>query len=87
MSDQNFNPAAEFLLDMNWANLFEQVGRGDMFHCKGCDAMLPRHERERHFKKHKGIRSRQETMRKKRIARERAARMARVRAARRQEAC
>ena len=81
MSMESFNPAAMFLLDMNWRNLFEEVGTQGIFRCKGCEAEVPRHEREKHFNHHNGIRKRQETMRQKRIKRERVARLARAREA------
>ena len=81
LAEQGFNPAAEFLLDMNWINLFEQAdGTGIKWRCKGCGAVMRVHEREPHYNKHKGIRKRSETMRKQRIARERADRLAKARA-------
>lgn len=88
MADQTFYPAAEFLLDLQFPNLFEQSDRSGMnFRCKGCQEIVKLWEREKHYNHHKGIRRRQETMRKKRIARERAARLEKVRAAKRREAC
>lgn len=81
MAEQGFYPAAEFLLDMNWINLFEQADRsGSAWRCKGCGAIVKVNEREPHYNKHKGIRKRSETMRQQRIARERAARLVKARA-------
>lgn len=82
MAEQGFYPAAEFLLDLQWPNLFEQSDRsGVNFRCKGCGEIIKLWERERHFNRHKGIRKRSETMRQARIRRERQARMEKVRAA------
>lgn len=79
---ETFYKPAEFLLDLQFPNLFEQADRlGLTFRCKGCGAKVKIHEREGHFNHHRGVRRRQETMRKKRIARERAARLAKARAA------
>lgn len=82
MAEQGFYPAAEFLLDLQFPNLFEPRDReGITFSCKGCGEKVKLWEREKHYNKHKGIRARSETMRQKRIARERAARLARAREA------
>lgn len=84
MSMESFYKPAEFLLDLQFPNLFEQSDRqGTNFRCKGCGEIVKLWERERHFNHHRGIRRRQETMRKQRIARERAAWLAKARAAKR----
>lgn len=50
------DPAADFLLDLAWSNLFESAGKPGAFgpfRCKGCGATLPGTRREGHFKSHK----------------------------------
>lgn len=51
----SFDPAATFLLDMQWPNLFEPASAlptNTRFRCKGCRMILPQQEREKHFRKH-----------------------------------
>lgn len=77
-----FDPAAEFLLSMAWQNLFEPTGRDDIFRCKGCnDDEIRRSDREAHFNRHRGIQRRSETMRQRRIRRERIEQLALARSA------
>lgn len=51
-----FNPAALFLLDLAYENLFE-LSSGDEYHfrCKGCSALVVRIERQDHWREHKGL--------------------------------
>jgi hypothetical protein len=49
-----FDPAAIFLLDINFLNLFEQSPHSEWwFKCKGCKAMSKRPEREAHWLQHR----------------------------------
>lgn len=71
-----FDPAAEFLLDLGWGNLFEQADHdGGKWRCKGCYEIVAPQDREHHFNHHRGVRRRSETFRQQRIRRERVARL------------
>lgn len=48
-----FDPAALFLMSMNFANLFDPTGVEGVFKCKGCDATVETRGREKHFGGHK----------------------------------
>lgn len=80
-----FDSAADFLLDMQFPNLFEPASaRPDNTHfrCKGCQEVVSIGGREEHYNKHRGIRRRMETARQKRIKAERVERLAKARAVR-----
>jgi len=79
------DPAAAFLLDMPWQNLFEPataLPTNDRFRCKACREVIPQREREAHHTRHVRQRNRQEAARKARIRKERAKRLAKARAMR-----
>lgn len=81
---RNFDPAAIFLLDLGWPNLFEASDASEQepwtYRCKGCALTFTRPERERHHRHHKRVETarRERELRK---ARERA--LAQAREARR----
>lgn len=79
----DFDPAALFLLDMNWVNLFEPTsaapGAIPRYRCKGCGAEVTQAEREKHHRGHKRARNTVERRRQEKIRRERVARLARAR--------
>lgn len=81
MAEAGFDPAAEFLLDRPWHNLFETTGDALVARCKGCRAVVKVGEREAHYNRHRGIRKRSENARKKRIKREKTERLAKARRA------
>jgi hypothetical protein len=63
----HMDPAAEFLLDLAWDNLFERVssapaGEYGDWRCKGCQDVVPASKRERHHAAH--IRQREAEKRK-----------------------
>lgn len=79
-----FDPAASFLLGMNWENLYEPSSSDPTidppYRCKGCDELVVRRDREKHYHAHR----RQEA---RRIERERiASRTAALKAARKARA-
>lgn len=52
--NDSIDPAALFLLDMNWINMFEPVGNGNLdFHCKLCGGKTRVQDREAHYTVHK----------------------------------
>lgn len=56
-----FDPAARFLLKMRYDSLFEDVGviGSPQVRCKGCTAIIPRSDREKHHRQHKRADERQ----------------------------
>jgi len=49
-----FAPSCLFLLKMQAENLFEPHGTGEFeFRCKGCDGIVHRTEREKHYREHR----------------------------------
>lgn len=57
---KGFDPAAEFLLDWQWQNLFEPASArptNTFYRCKGCDAIVSEGVREKHHRAH--VRERQ----------------------------
>ncbi len=56
-SPRSFDPAAEFLLDLAWPNLFEAAKASERepqtYRCKGCGEQLMRPEREKHHRHHR----------------------------------
>lgn len=80
------DPAAEFLLDLAWDNLFERTSAapGEQYgeyRCKGCGDIVPANKRERHHAAH--IRARENAKRKRndRLREERIRNLAKARAA------
>lgn len=58
-SPRSFDPAALFLLDLGFENLFEQASADPSidrpFRCKGCGAIVSRGQREKHYKHHRRV--------------------------------
>ena len=57
-SARSFDPAALFLLDWAWPNLFEPavaLPTNTEYRCKGCGAFVSAGERERHHNHHRRI--------------------------------
>jgi hypothetical protein len=54
-----FDPAALFLLDLGWFNLFEEADASEWeawtYRCKGCRQTVARPEREKHYRHHKRV--------------------------------
>lgn len=74
-----FDPAAEFLLDMNWINLFEPavaLPTNDRWRCKGCRAIITQGDREKHHQQHIRERRRAREKRQAQLNRERVKRLA-----------
>lgn len=81
------DPAAEFLLDLHWSNLFERVSAapgGDVGfqRCKGCGEVVPASKMERHHAAHIHTREQWKAKRAEQNRREAAERLARARAMR-----
>lgn len=55
---RRFDPAAAFLLDLGWENLFDPTGKTAEFRCKGCDEMVRVNKRQEHHAAHKRARRR-----------------------------
>ena len=78
-----FDPAAVFLLDMGFENLFERAGDGFIDHrCVGCGEIVRSWERLQHHAGHRRERTREERRRVKRVQQQRVASLAKARAAR-----
>lgn len=58
MTGFRFDPAADFLLDLAWPNLYEPVHAAieaghDRYRCKGCRAVVTPGQREWHWVDHR----------------------------------
>lgn len=81
------DPAAEFLLDLHWTNLFERVsaapgGEVGSQRCKGCGEVVPASKMERHHAAHLRQREQEKTRRAEQNRKAAAERLARARAMR-----
>lgn len=60
-SSPSFDPAAMFLLDWEFSNLFEEASADPTidppFRCKGCGEIIDRAARKRHHRHHKRVES------------------------------
>lgn len=79
-----FNPAASFLLELGWPNLFEKAGQSPFedrlpYRCKGCQCLVAPADRRKHHSAHKRDEYRR---REKEIQRNREAALKKARAAR-----
>ena len=84
---RSFLPAAQFLLELAWHNLFEEADAREgndpqTYRCKGCGEILGRVQRKQHFKHHQRV-ERNRKARELKRARERA--LAKARKARRHQ--
>lgn len=80
MSD--FDPAAEFLLDMQWPNLFEPsnaLPTNVLWRCKGCRAIVVQGDREDHYRLHVRQREHEREKHAAKIKRDRVERLAKAR--------
>ena len=86
----NFDPAATFLLDLDWSNLYEladaRPGALPVDRCKGCGELLQISGRAKHHRRHRKEMERENVRRQERIKRERVKVLATARVARRQAA-
>lgn len=55
---RRFDPAAAFLLDLGWENLFDPTGKPTEWRCKGCDEIVRMTKRREHHAGHKQARRR-----------------------------
>lgn len=73
-----FEPAAEFLLGMNWQNLFEPATAlpdSTEYRCKGCREVVAISDREKHFRKEVRALASRNTARKRELDKERVERL------------
>lgn len=79
-----FDPAAEFLLDWQWPNLFEPASAADLldWRCKGCGEIVPSWEREKHHAAHRRALKRSQRRHENEVREQRRRNLAKARAAR-----
>ncbi len=75
----SFDPAALFLLDIGYLNLFEPTETTVHYTCKGCRERVPVEGRRKHYDQHKRDRERDRRKRADQITKERVANLARAR--------
>lgn len=76
-----FDPAAEFLLDWEWPNLFDPTADTIEYRCKGCGEIVLSWERVQHHSHHRRQRRRDERRRASELRRTRISNLAKARAA------
>ena len=78
---KGFDPAAEFLLDLAWPNLFDPTPYDDMLRCRGCDDLVGRWKAAGHHEDHRRQRAREARKRREALTRQRVANLRRARSA------
>lgn len=85
MSLLALDPAAEFLLDLSWPNMFDPTPLDHELRCIGCGALVKRWRAEQHFKQHVHRRDAERRRAKERADEQRRRNLEKARAARARE--
>ena len=76
-----FDPAAEFLLDWGFINLFDQTETSLFWTCRGCSERVPVEARSKHYDAHRRTRERAKERAAGKVKQARIANLARARQA------